>query len=70
MQSGTDRLVPGFNNINIDFHFIEPYPHILSMGEVPGWLQHLEDEDYQFIKRFVMASGSLKELDRYIQSAP
>ena len=29
---------------------------------VPAWLAHLEDEDYQFIKRFLLASGSLKEL--------
>lgn len=30
--------------------------------ELPYWLTHLEDEDYQFIKRLVLASGSLKEL--------
>lgn len=29
---------------------------------VPAWLAHLEEEDYQFIKRFLLASGSLKEL--------
>ena len=29
---------------------------------VPAWLAHLEDEDYQFLKRFLLASGSLKEL--------
>jgi hypothetical protein len=29
---------------------------------VPQWLAHLEDEDFQFIKRLVLASGSLKEL--------
>jgi hypothetical protein len=29
---------------------------------VPAWLAHLEDEDYRFIKRFLLASGSLKEL--------
>ena len=28
----------------------------------PPWLAHLEEEDYQFIKRFLLASGSLKEL--------
>lgn len=26
------------------------------------WLTHLEDEDVQFIKRFLLASGSLKDL--------
>ena len=29
---------------------------------LPAWLAHLEDEDHQFIKRFLLASGSLKEL--------
>src|SRR5689334_2507766 len=26
------------------------------------WVEHLEDEDLAFIKRFVLASGSLKDL--------
>ena len=30
--------------------------------ELPPWLGHLADEDYQFIKRFILSSGSLKEL--------
>ena len=30
--------------------------------EMPAWLAGLSDEDCQFIKRFVLASGSLKEL--------
>ena len=29
---------------------------------MPPWLAHLEDEDYQFMKRFVLSSGSLKDL--------
>jgi hypothetical protein len=29
---------------------------------LPAWLARLEDEDHQFIKRFVLASGSLKDL--------
>jgi len=29
---------------------------------VRAWLDHLADEDLAFIKRFVLASGSLKEL--------
>ena len=28
----------------------------------PGWVAHLDDEDLQFVKRLVLASGSLKEL--------
>jgi hypothetical protein len=30
--------------------------------QLPPWLLHLEDEDHQFIKRLILASGSLKEL--------
>jgi hypothetical protein len=30
--------------------------------EIPSWFAHLEEEDQQFIKRLVLASGSLKEL--------
>ena len=32
------------------------------MTNLPAWLQHLEEEDLQFIKKLVLASGSLKEL--------
>ena len=28
----------------------------------PSWVAHLDDEDLQFVKRLVLASGSLKEL--------
>jgi len=34
----------------------------MAQRSVPQWLAHLEDEDYQFIKRLVLASGSLKDL--------
>lgn len=30
--------------------------------QAPRWIDALEDEDVSFIKRFVLASGSLKEL--------
>ena len=29
---------------------------------VPDWMTNLDDEDVVFIKRFIMASGSLKEV--------
>ena len=29
---------------------------------VPGWLLSLDDEDLQLIRRFILASGSLKQL--------
>jgi hypothetical protein len=34
----------------------------VAQVELPAWLSHLEEEDHQFIKRFLLASGSLKEL--------
>jgi hypothetical protein len=33
-----------------------------AMQDFPEWLKMLDDEDVQFIKRFVLASGSLKAL--------
>ena len=38
---------------------------------IPAWFRHLEDEDRQFVKRFILASGSLKELaEAYSVSYP
>jgi hypothetical protein len=28
----------------------------------PGWIDEMNHEDWQFIRRFILASGSLKEL--------
>ena len=33
-----------------------------QMDTLPSWMAGLEDEDAAFIKRFVLASGSLKEM--------
>lgn len=32
------------------------------MKEIPLWLTALEDDELRFIKRFVLSSGSLKEM--------
>lgn len=32
------------------------------MTTIPGWMAELEDEDLAFIKKFILASGSLKEV--------
>ena len=32
----------------------------MPVGSVPDWIALLEDEDVAFIKRFLLASGSLK----------
>ena len=37
-------------------------PQLRSRGEHARWIDALEEEDLSFIKRFVLASGSLKEL--------
>ena len=34
----------------------------MDINNVPEWLTHLEEEDLAFIKRFMLASGSLKEM--------
>lgn len=33
-----------------------------AMNIIPEWLAGLEDEDLVFIKKFILASGSLKEM--------
>jgi hypothetical protein len=39
----------------------------MAAPETPAWFAHLEEEDQQFIKRFVLASGSLKELAEFYE---
>lgn len=34
----------------------------MAIEIVPEWMANLDDEDMSFIKRFIMASGSLKEV--------
>ena len=34
----------------------------MAIDAVPDWMAGLEDEDLVFIKKFVLASGSLKEM--------
>lgn len=34
----------------------------MSIEIVPDWMANLDDEDVNFIKNFLMASGSLKEI--------
>ena len=35
--------------------------HSIMIEIIPEWIEKLEDEDLVFIKKFVLASGSLKE---------
>ncbi|WP_343347042.1 DUF2089 family protein [Terrisporobacter petrolearius] len=34
------------------------------MNNIPKWLGNLDDEDINFIKEFILSSGSLKEIAR------
>lgn len=34
----------------------------MAINIVPEWMANLKDEDISFIKRFILASGSLKEI--------
>jgi hypothetical protein len=44
-------------------HFVKEHP--------PAWLEALDEEDLQFLKRFLLSSGSLKALcDEYEVSYP
>lgn len=36
----------------------------MAIEVLPEWMVNLEDEDIAFIKRFLLASGSLKEIAR------
>lgn len=36
----------------------------MSIHVMPEWFENLDDEDVSFIKRFLIASGSLKEIAR------
>ncbi len=36
----------------------------MALQIIPEWIEKLEDEDVSFIKRFLLASGSLKEVAR------
>ena len=35
---------------------------MMSIEYVPAWMQELDEEDVVFIRRFLLASGSLKEV--------
>ena len=56
------------NKIEIDFNFI--YGRLMLSNRkrrdrtMKSWIEHLDTEDLAFMKRFVLASGSLKEMAR------
>lgn len=36
----------------------------MALDVIPEWIINLDDEDVSFIKKFILASGSLKEMAR------
>ena len=36
----------------------------MAVEILPGWMSNLDEEDMAFMKRFMLASGSLKEVSR------
>lgn len=48
-----------FNIIYIILNFMKG---VTALDRLPAWMESLEDEDAAFIRRFVLASGSLKEM--------
>ena len=36
----------------------------MALQVIPAWMADLEDEDVTFVKKFLLASGSLKEMAR------
>lgn len=39
----------------------------MAIEVVPEWMVNLDDEDLSFIKKFIMSSGSLKEIAKVYQ---
>lgn len=58
-------------NYSIDFNKMKVYTEYSERGVrgvaieiIPEWMGELEEEDLAFIRRFLLASGSLKEVAR------
>lgn len=46
----------------LKYKYIILQKEVINMDTVPMWMKNLDDEDMIFIKRFLLASGSLKEV--------
>jgi hypothetical protein len=46
---------------NIKYNTIQG-GYVMGIDVVPEWMMNLDDEDVSFIKKFILASGSLKEI--------
>lgn len=46
----------------LKYKYVILQKEVINMDTVPMWMNNLDDEDMIFIKRFLLASGSLKEV--------
>ena len=46
----------------LKYRYVILQKEVINMNAVPMWMKNLDDEDMIFIKRFLLASGSLKEV--------
>lgn len=46
----------------LKYKYVILQKEVINMDTVPMWMKNLDDEDMIFIKRFILASGSLKEV--------
>ena len=46
----------------LKYKYVILQKEVINMDTVPVWMKNLDDEDMIFIKRFLLASGSLKEV--------
>lgn len=46
----------------LKYKYVILQKEMINMDTVPMWMKNLDDEDMIFIKRFLLASGSLKEV--------
>lgn len=46
----------------LKYRYVILQKEVIYMETVPMWMKNLDDEDMIFIKRFLLASGSLKEV--------
>ena len=56
-----------FNDIKVNAKDEMKGNKMMAIEVVPDWMANLEDEDALFIKRFLQASGSLKEIARHYE---
>src|SRR5687767_10917755 len=57
--------------LNFNMNFIDSYLNYVNIRRMDRWIDRMSEEDLSFIKRFVLASGSLKAMaDAYGISYP